>query len=335
MKDIYIDPDLLKTRMGEYASRKEPFLFAVDFEMREAIFIEDPFQSTEVFFSVRGLGNKDKLLVSELPARGSAPGGDLKAYPESYEEYLRKFTVVKNGLLRGDSFLTNLTIRTPIETSLELYEIFLKSDSLFQIYVPKRFVCFSPEIFVSVKDGIIRTYPMKGTINASIPDAERVIMEDFKETAEHATIVDLLRNDLSIVARDVEVTRYRYVDRLKTRQREILQISSEISGTLPVGWEGLLGEIIFGLLPPGSCSGAPKESTLRIIRDAETETRGFYTGIFGLYDGKDLDSAVLIRFIEEDTQGRRHFRSGGGITAYSRPEDEYLEAAEKIYLPFL
>jgi para-aminobenzoate synthetase component 1 len=175
---------------------------------------------------------------------------------------------------------------------------------------------------------------MKGTIDASVPNAAETILNDPKETAEHATIVDLLRNDLSLNARSVTVRRYRYIDLLKTKQREILQVSSEIVGRLPAGWEGRIGDVIFSMLPAGSCSGAPKESTLRIIRASERESRGFYTGIFGYFDGDDLESAVLIRFIEEDG-GRKYFRSGGGITAYSRPQDEYREVQEKIYLPFV
>jgi para-aminobenzoate synthetase component 1 len=69
---------------------------------------------------------------------------------------------------------------------------------------------------------------MKGTINASIENAEQTIMNDIKEQAEHATIVDLLRNDLSRVAEKVEVKKYRYIDKIFTNQHELLQTSSQI-----------------------------------------------------------------------------------------------------------
>lgn len=59
---------------------------------------------------------------------------------------------------------------------------------------------------------------MKGTIDATLPDAEKLLMDDPKETAEHATIVDLIRNDLSMVAEQVRVVRYRYCDRLETNK---------------------------------------------------------------------------------------------------------------------
>ncbi|MEJ0057132.1 MAG: chorismate-binding protein [Bacteroidota bacterium] len=79
-------------------------------------------------------------------------------------------------------------------------------------------------------------------------------------------------------------------------------------------------------------SGAPKASTLEIIRDAEGEKRGYYTGVCGYFDGTTLDSTVMIRFIEK-VDGSLYYRSGGGITAKSLLVKEYQEAIEKIYVP--
>ena len=251
-----------------------------------------------------------------------------------FAEYARRFGTVRRGLLRGDSFLTNLTVRTPVVSGLSLEEIFMRAEAPYLLDVPGRFVCFSPERFVRIAGGRIATNPMKGTINASVPDARQTILNDPKETAEHNTVVDLLRNDLSIHADRVHVERFRYIDRIATRRGDILQVSSEIAGRLPAGYEARMGDILFDMLPAGSVSGAPKSSTLRIIREAEGEPRGYYTGVFGYFDGQTLDSAVLIRFIEEE-QGRMYFRSGGGITAYSDCRSEYEEVIEKVYLPFV
>ncbi len=88
------------------------------------------------------------------------------------------------------------------------------------------------------------------------------------------------------------------------------------------------------MLPAGSVCGAPKTSTVKIIKQAEVIPRGYYTGIFGYFDGHSLDSAVMIRFIEE-RNGRKYFRSGGGITVLSEPQAEYNEVMEKIYLPYV
>ncbi|MDR1577031.1 MAG: aminodeoxychorismate synthase component I [Deltaproteobacteria bacterium] len=321
-------PAWIREEMNRLGGLGRPFLFAIDFEMTQGFVIEDPAQQSSVGYQVWGQGNKKNDAAPKLE------NVRLITQPLSIEEYAAKFAVVMAGLARGDSYLVNLTVATPLECSLDLADIFAASSSPYQILVPDHFVCFSPERFVRIEAGQISTCPMKGTINAAIPDAARVILEDFKETAEHATIVDLLRNDLSLSASQVRVSRYRYLDRIQTRQREILQVSSEIVGSLPDHYQSHLGDILFRLLPAGSCSGAPKASTLLIIQRAEQQPRGFYTGVFGLFDGQTLESAVMIRFIEKGPTGLV-FRSGGGITAYSQMESEYQEALEKIYLPFV
>ncbi len=163
---------------------------------------------------------------------------------------------------------------------------------------------------------------------------ERTVMlaSDPKEDAEHNTIVDLIRNDLSTVATHVRVKRFKYIEKLKTHQGELLQMSSEIEGKLPSDFRKSLGDILFRMLPAGSISGAPKKKTVDIIREVEGYDRGFYTGIFGSFDGENLDSAVAIRFIEK--QGEKLlFKSGGGITFKSDWKKEYDEMQKKVYVP--
>ena len=120
-----------------------------------------------------------------------------------------------------------------------------------------------------------------------------------------------------MVAKKVWIERFSYIDNITTDRGAILQVSSEIKGELPENYSSYLGDIILKLLPAGSISGAPKKSTLNIISEAEGEKRGFYTGIFGFFDGKTLDSAVTIRYIEKDSDGQFYYRSGGGITVIS------------------
>jgi para-aminobenzoate synthetase component 1 len=172
---------------------------------------------------------------------------------------------------------------------------------------------------------------MKGTIDASLPDAESKLLADPKEAAEHTTIVDLIRNDLSKVADNVIVNRFRYVDRIHTNAKDLFQVSSEISGRLPRDFPENIGNILNALLPAGSVSGAPKKRTLEIIREAEREPRGYYSGVFGTFDGQTMESAVMIRFIEQTCTGLQ-YRSGGGITHLSNPVAEYMEMLDKVYL---
>jgi para-aminobenzoate synthetase component 1 len=254
--------------------------------------------------------------------------------PISYEIYKAAFDGVMNEILQGNSYLVNLTQPSFIDTDLSLEEIFYYSRARYRLWFNDQFVVFSPEIFVRIHNGMISSYPMKGTIDAAIPNAARIILNDEKEKAEHLTMVDLIRNDLSIFAKDVKVARLRYVDRLVTNSKDLLQVSSEITGRLPANYKDHIGHILFSLLPAGSVSGAPKPQTLEIIRSAEKYDRGFYTGVFGYFDGQNMDSGVMIRFIEKKA-GELIYKSGGGITFQSDPKAEYQELINKIYVPFI
>ena len=323
-----LNKDRIIEKMNRLGKDRTPFLFIIDFEQENGFIIEDAFNQSDILFSLNSISNSPTY--SPL---NNSKNPTIKPYPKSFEEYNNQFEIVKEGLMYGDSFLANLTIKTKIDINLSLEEIFHRANSKYKLYIKDKLVSFSPECFVKIKDNKISTYPMKGTIDASIPNAEQVILNDYKETCEHNTIVDLMRNDLNIIASNVRVERFRYIDKLQTSRGEILQVSSEIVGDLDKVFNENLGNIISKLLPAGSISGAPKTSTINLIQSSEKEKRGFYTGIFGFFDGKDLDSAVIIRYIEKENDNY-YFRSGGGITINSNPEEEYKEAINKIYLPF-
>ena len=311
--------------MNKAGRTKTPFLFGLDFELTEGFFIENPLRQHEILFDINGIGN--------CMEKAEEKHFHFAAFPEDYSRYAERFLHVMNGLRYGNSFLANLTIKTPIKTDLSLQEIFLRSKATYRFYVPGRFVCFSPERFVRIEDGKIFSHPMKGTIDASVENAAEIILNDYKEKAEHNTIVDLIRNDISRIATRVKVNRFRYIDRLETNKGSILQVSSEIEGALPDSYLDNIGTLFFEMLPAGSVSGAPKQATLQIIREAECEPRGFYTGVAGYFDGEKLDSCVLIRYIEQNNNDF-YFRSGGGITINSECEKKYAEAIKKVYLPF-
>ncbi|RAV99906.1 aminodeoxychorismate synthase component I [Pseudochryseolinea flava] len=311
--------------MNRWGRDKVPFLFAIDFEMEQPWIVkESDLDSTQIQFAIDGVTNA-------VPNKKQAPIALAKKVIP-LEIYRAKFDRVMAGLAYGDSFLTNLTIKTEIETTSTLQEIFAASKATYKLLWRDRFLVFSPETFVKIGNGKILSYPMKGTIDADLTGAEQKILTDQKELAEHVTIVDLIRNDISQVADNVRVTRFRYIDKIRTSHKNLLQVSSEITGDLPADYSSRLGDIIVKLLPAGSVSGAPKKKTVQIIREAEREKRGFYTGVFGYFNGSVLDSGVMIRFIEKD--GDKYFyRSGGGITTQSVVSSEYQEAIDKVYVP--
>ena len=318
----------IKEKMNQWGKTGIPFLFIIDFELNKPlIFKIEEIDPQKLLYNINGKTNSKSRLKT-------IKNFDLIKHPESYEDYLVKFTRVKNEIELGNSYLLNLTCSTPVNTGFSLKDVFLNSKSKYNIWFDEKFVCFSPETFVTIHNGVIRSFPMKGTIDAMIPDAEKVILNDPKETAEHYTIVDLIRNDLSMVSKNVRVERFRYIDVIETNEKCLLQVSSEICGNLDDDYKSHLGDILFELLPAGSVSGAPKKKTVGIISTVEGSERGYYTGVFGIFDGDNLDSGVMIRFIE-NKNGNYFYRSGGGITAFSDPLSEYKEMIDKIYVPVI
>lgn len=328
--------------MNELGKQREPFLFILDFDLAKPLVfpLHSLENSAEIVFNINGQRNFTPL------SRKSSKTVFFHKKPVLYTDYKAKFDFVLENLQFGNSFLVNLTQPTAIETNLSLSEIFHSCTAKYKLLVDTetdKFVVFSPEPFVKINEqGVISSFPMKGTIDAGIDNAEIKLMNDVKEQAEHATIVDLIRNDLSQVATNVRVERYRFVERVKTHDKELLQVSSKISGQLPSDYLEKIGDIFQKLLPAGSISGAPKPKTVEIIKKAEGYERGYYTGIVGIFDGKRLDSGVMIRFIEQNTNQKAQstegvfiFKSGGGITAMSDAESEYLEMIDKVYVPII
>ena len=313
-------------RMNALGAARTPFLFIIDFEQRKPIILPlSEVNATELLYDFQGVRNHSSVVPPARPL-------SMTRGPLDFGVYQQAFDTVMHHLRAGNSFLVNLTFPTEVHLNLSLKEIFFYSQARYKLWLQDAFVVFSPESFVRIDDGLIRTYPMKGTIDAGVPDAEQKILRDPKEMAEHTTIVDLLRNDLSHYATQVQVRRFRYVEEIRTIRSTLLQVSSEITGKLPPDYHQYLGDIMQSLLPAGSVSGAPKPKTLEIIRAVEPGRRGYYTGVMGYYDGTRLDSGVMIRYIEQ--RGARYFyRSGGGITARSVVEAEYQELHDKVYVP--
>ena len=307
--------------LNDLGSKQKPFKFYCDFLGNN--WDIHPASSNENLRFRLEVGSKETM---------TTPSYNFRKSPIALEEYQQVFDYVVNQIKIGNSFLTNLTFKTPINTNLSLKQIFEHCSAKYRLLVPDKFVVFSPETFIKIRGSEIFSYPMKGTIDADISDAEEKILEDVKETAEHVTIVDLIRNDLSRVAKNVEVTRFRYLDKLITNEKKLLQVSSEIKGMLASNWRSNIGSILSKLIPAGSISGAPKPETINIIQKSESYEREFYTGICGEFDGENFDSAVMIRFIKKEND-QLYYCSGGGITSFSELEKEYQEMIDKIYLP--
>ena len=312
-------------QISSLAKNKKPFLFVISYDKSE-IFVEELDNIGDIYYK---LDDKSNIEIIK-----SIKTHHLYKNPISFKEYKKSIDRVKNEIKNGNSYLLNLTFKTQIETNLSLKDIFLASNAKFKLYFQDKFICFSPERFIEIKGNKISTYPMKGTIDADIPNAKEKILNSTKEMAEHTMMVDLMRNDLGIIGNSIEVEKFRYIDKVLAGEKKLLQVSSKISAKLDNNWQRNLGDILDKILPAGSITGTPKKKTIELIDDIEDYQRGFYSGIFGIFDGENLDSSVMIRFIEKDEK-RLFYKSGGGITIDSNDKDEYQEMIDKIYLPFL
>jgi len=319
---IVSNPNVQINKLGK---SRTPFLFVISHD------------TSKVF--AKPLKELDKNIYYKLedwrnyPVKKREKSFTFFKKPINFEIYKKAFDAVLKEIRSGNTYLLNLTFKTPIETNFSLREIFYYSKAKFKLYFKDEFVCFSPERFIEIQDSTITTYPMKGTIDANIPNAKERILADKKEMAEHVMIVDLMRNDLSIVGSKVKVEKFRFVEKIKAGNKELFQVSSKITAQLPHNWRDNIGTLLQQLLPAGSITGTPKKRTTEIIHEIENFDRDFYTGVFGIFDGESLRSSVMIRFIEED-ENKLYYKSGGGITIDSDVDCEYKELIDKIYLPF-
>ena len=311
-------------QMNELGAQGKPFVFVIDFDFEEPLIFELDDASAILWKTPESSNYQNKQIQDKEV--------EWNIHPVEFGQYQQAFNKVQQHIHNGDTYLLNLTMPSRVKTNLTPEEIFYRSEASYKVWLKDQFVCFSPEIFVRINDGIISSFPMKGTIDANLDNAEQVLLNDEKEVAEHHTIVDLIRNDLSMVATHVEVEKLMYIDEIKTNQGDLLQMSSQVSGKLPENYRQLIGTILAKLLPAGSICGAPKPKTLEIIRNVEPCQRGYYTGVFGVFDGVNLDSCVLIRYLEQEGH-ELVFKSGGGVTFLSDCQTEYNELIQKVYVP--
>ncbi|MGQ9844037.1 MAG: chorismate-binding protein, partial [Spirochaetota bacterium] len=177
-----IDPLALES-MNYYGRRSIPFFFIIDFLANEPYIAPLQEVNKSILYSINGFSNCTTCTTT-------SPSLVFNKYPVAYLKFKEAFDAIYAHLVAGNSYLVNLTFPTPIDVNLSLYQIFLYSNALYKLYCNDQFVVFSPEPFITIKDGCIYTFPMKGTIDATIKYAKEILIHDQKEYAEHITVVD-------------------------------------------------------------------------------------------------------------------------------------------------
>ena len=198
-------------------------------------------------------------------------------------------------------------------------------------------ICASPERYLQKNSNKLLSQPIKGTIKRSpepVEDAQLKIdlKTSLKEQSENIMIVDLVRNDLSRIAKRGSVT----VEELCTiySYKQVHQMISSISCELKDNIT--FTEIIKSTFPMGSMTGAPKVSAMKLIEHYESSKRGLYSGTLGYINPEgDFDFNVVIRSILYNTKNKyASFMVGSAITDKSVAEAEYEECLLKAKAMF-
>lgn len=272
--------------------------------------------------------------ISEQEARLGQPDFDMDraAYDDA-------FSRVQDHLARGDIYQVNLTMRARISHHGAPEALFLKllhrqpvAHGAFLKLEDRSILSLSPELFLEKDGSILRARPMKGTAarGQNVSEDGRIQRElalDPKQRAENIMIVDLMRNDMSRIARpgSVKVTDLCRVE----SYRSLHQMTSTIEAVKrpEVG----LPEIIARMFPCGSITGAPKMSAMKIAHDLETGPRGIYTGSIGhIRPNGDFRFNVAIRTLVLRKNGSGEAGTGSGVVFDSGATPEYDECALKL-----
>ena len=256
----------------------------------------------------------------------------------TYDDYLERFNLIKSYIENGDCYQVNFAQRFTLDYKGDTWGIFNKIlpsyHSPFSAYMNFPFVkilSFSPERFLSIKDNIVETKPIKGTRPISNnPHEDNIAKEELikskKEKAENLMIVDLLRNDLG---RNCEYGSI-IVKKLFSIETfaNVHHLVSTIQGKMSK--DSNVFKLIKGCFPGGSITGAPKIRSMQIINEVEPNRRSIYCGSIGyISSNQRVDLNIAIRTVIA-SNNKLHFWGGGGIVYDSDVKSEYKETLDKI-----
>ncbi|MDR0570879.1 MAG: anthranilate synthase component I family protein [Clostridiales Family XIII bacterium] len=287
---------------------------------------------------VTELKDMERLLLSRADGP-SAPSASAAEFSPSFskEAFGAAVEKIKWHIREGDVFQCVPSVRFTAPHKGGLLEVYRKlrttNPSAYMFYI--RFdglelAGASPETLVSLRNGLVSTYPLAGTCPRFEDDAKTAehvarMLADEKELAEHDMLVDLGRNDLGKVCKfgTVKVEEYRGVKKLS----QVCHIASKVTGELAEGFDPL--DVMAAVLPAGTLSGAPKKRACEIIDEVEGTRRGVYGGAVGYMDfSGNMDLCIGIRMAALK-DGLAYVQAGAGIVADSVPEKEYEECLRK------
>jgi para-aminobenzoate synthetase component 1 len=261
------------------------------------------------------------------------------------EDYLQTVRSIKRYIYDGDVYQINFSQRFECDYNARPIELYHWQNDFnpsgYAAYIDSgeyQIVSTSPEMFITLSEGFIRTKPIKGTrpriseMDRSVLQAKRINAENFhellyseKEQAELNMIVDLERNDVAKVC--IPGTRQVIQPRTIETYPTVFHAVATIAGRLREGMS--FCDVLKAMFPGGSITGAPKIRAMEIIDETEPTVRGVYTGcigFIGIDGGACLNIAIRTIIIKN---GMAFAQAGGGIVADSDPEAEWQETITK------
>ena len=269
---------------------------------------------------------------------------NLKIFPVSFinsdfekEDYCKAIRKMKEYMCAGDIYVANMTRRIMVNSRANPMDVFhylrTHNPSPFGAYLDLgkvKIICSSPERYIKLVNGKLKTRPIKGTRKrGASPEEDAKLRNELenseKDKSELLMIVDLERNDLNRICKpfSVKVQGMYMVEEYAT----VFHLVSEITGELEEGRN--FTDLIRCTFPGGSITGTPKIRCMEIIDELENSSRGLYTGSIGYLtlDG-DCDMNIVIRTaVYQD--GIYYIGTGGGITFESDEKFEYEETNQK------
>lgn len=291
------------------------------------------------------------VMIYKKASKASLPKKELKGVEINYSchqnhlklsRYKKSFDFIQKNLNEGNCYQVNYTHRHQFSFSdnTQFSDIERKfwsqkeklsafAHSTYIGCVDKLILSNSPECLFTYSDDKIYTMPIKGTLsrnNRSLRQCWNELNSSKKDQAELDMITDLMRNDLTAIefkpARVIKKKVPLVVPSL-LHQYSVVEcdISSDVS----------LKQIIWGLFPGGSITGAPKKSVMRLIAKIEESKRGIYCGSTIFRHGKTLEASINIRTMDVDSKQKlMTYGTGGGITLKSKYKEEFDESLAKL-----
>ncbi|MER8895624.1 aminodeoxychorismate synthase component I [Mesorhizobium sp. M0676] len=281
--------------------------------------------------------------VEEAVPRNDAPATNGPIFDAraswSAQDYAKRFARLHDHIRKGDCYQGNLTFPVRAQWSGDPLAAFdaltgrqpVKYGALISLGDPI-VLSRSPELFFEINaEGMIETHPMKGTAPRGATKAEDARLKSFlrsdeKNQAENRMIVDLLRNDISLISEvgTLEVPELFRIESYPTVHQMVSRVRAKLLPDLGIR------QIFGALFPCGSITGAPKIRAMEILHELEDTPRDVYCGAIGwIAPGGMMRFSVAIRTISLFSSGEAVYNVGGGVVFDSTAQEEYQECLLK------